>query len=634
LSKTGIQLLPFAAAGQILGAMTAHEHRTQPQCFLGIEGGATRSVAVLVNGAGEVLQRIEAGPGNLKLLSDSELSQLLDSIAGALAKPDAVGIGLAGLRGDNDRSRVLAAASRIWPQSPCLACSDLESALAADCWGTARGGELTRVLVLSGTGSCCYGRDAAGREAKVGGWGHLLGDKGSGYEIGLRALKAVVYYYDRDGSWPALGQRLLRALGLNSPEDLIPWVQSAQKREIARLTVEVFSSWAKRDKIAGDILEGAAHSLARDAVSCARRLSRPERKVQFLLAGSVLLRQPRFSKAVSKLLVELWPRSQVRVLTVESAVGAAKLARDLWAEQASVAVANSGNSSVQQASACAIPLPVSGAMSPTEHRNPRSARLGEMGVAEAVFLMLKEEERVPAILMEHRRSISRAIEWVASALRAGGRLFYVGAGTSGRLGVLDASECPPTFRTSPDQVQGIIAGGAQALLMSIEGAEDDAVAGGQAIKFRGVNGKDVVVGIAASGRTPFVWGALHEASRRRARTILLTFNPHLKIPSAAGLDLMIAPDLGPEVLTGSTRLKAGTATKLLLNMFSTLAMVRLGKVAGNLMVDLNPTNRKLQERAVRIVCELTGVGESRAVEVLRRSRWVVKKAVENLGPRR
>jgi N-acetylmuramic acid 6-phosphate etherase len=241
---------------------------------------------------------------------------------------------------------------------------------------------------------------------------------------------------------------------------------------------------------------------------------------------------------------------------------------------------------------------------------------------------------VPAILMEHRRSISRAIEWVASALRAGGRLFYVGAGTSGRLGVLDASECPPTFRTSPDQVQGIIAGGAQALLMSIEGAEDDAVAGGQAIKFRGVNGKDVVVGIAASGRTPFVWGALHEASRRRARTILLTFNPHLKIPSAAGLDLMIAPDLGPEVLTGSTRLKAGTATKLLLNMFSTLAMVRLGKVAGNLMVDLNPTNRKLQERAVRIVCELTGVGESRAVEVLRRSRWVVKKAVENLGPRR
>src|SRR5262249_30269884 len=159
----------------------------------------------------------------------------------------------------------------------------------------------------------------------------------------------------------------------------------------------------------------------------------------------------------------------------------------------------------------------------------------------------------------------------------GGRLFYVGAGTSGRLGVLDASECPPTFQTHPELVQGIIAGGAEALWRSVEGAEDDPSAGSRAIQFRRVNAKDVVVGIAASGRTPFVWGALEEAKRQKARTILISFNPNLKVPVARKPTLMITPSIGPEILTGSTRLKAGTATKLILNMLTTLSMTRLGK---------------------------------------------------------
>jgi N-acetylmuramic acid 6-phosphate etherase len=222
------------------------------------------------------------------------------------------------------------------------------------------------------------------------------------------------------------------------------------------------------------------------------------------------------------------------------------------------------------------------------------------------------------------------IEAVARAFRRGGRLFYVGAGTSGRLGVLDASECPPTFGTSPDLVQGIIAGGQNALWQSVEGAEDEADAGASAIRFRGVTRRDVVTGIAASGTTPFIWGALREAKRRGATTVLVCFNPFLKIPRALWPTIVIAPNLGPELLTGSTRLKAGTATKQLLNMFTTLAMVRLGKVRSNLMIDLNAANVKLRDRAVRIVQELTGADYCAAQGELERSGWVVKRAVGRL----
>jgi N-acetylmuramic acid 6-phosphate etherase len=219
---------------------------------------------------------------------------------------------------------------------------------------------------------------------------------------------------------------------------------------------------------------------------------------------------------------------------------------------------------------------------------------------------------------------------VEQAFRHGRRLLYFGAGTSGRLGVLDASECPPTFRTPPDLVQGIMAGGQQALWSSVEATEDDAAAGRQAIEFRRIAARDVVVGIAASGTTPFVWGALAEAKRRRATTILLCFNPYLKIPRPLRPTVVLAPNLGPEVLTGSTRLKAGTATKLVLNLFSTLSMVRLGKVVSNLMIDVNPSNAKLRARAVRIVQVLAATDPATAQTALERAGWQVKRAVATL----
>ena len=257
--------------------------------------------------------------------------------------------------------------------------------------------------------------------------------------------------------------------------------------------------------------------------------------------------------------------------------------------------------------------------------------LDKLPVSEAITLMLSEDAKVPKALLGERRQIERAVRAVVRAFRRSGRLFYVGAGTSGRLGVLDASECPATFRTSPDMVQGLMAGGQSALWKAVEGAEDDAGAGGRAIEFRGLTARDVVVGIAASGTTPFVWGALREAKLRGATTILLCFNPFLKIPRASRPAIIIAPNLGPEVLTGSTRLKAGTATKLVLNIFTTLGMVRIGKVTGNLMIDLQPANIKLRDRAVRIVQDLSPADYPAAQRALERSGWDIKKAIARLN---
>jgi N-acetylmuramic acid 6-phosphate etherase len=214
------------------------------------------------------------------------------------------------------------------------------------------------------------------------------------------------------------------------------------------------------------------------------------------------------------------------------------------------------------------------------------------------------------------------------AFANGGRLIYCGAGTSGRLGVLDASECPPTFRTPANLVQGIIAGGRTALWSAVEGAEDDHEAGKRAIISRRITEDDVVIGISASGHAPFIWGCLGEAKDRGATTVLVCCNPAYRDHPL--LDGAILPDTGPEVLTGSTRLKSGTATKLVLNLITTLAMTHSGKVMGNLMIDLNPSNGKLRNRAVRIVHDLTGADEATALATLERNGWIVRAACEAL----
>ena len=235
-----------------------------------------------------------------------------------------------------------------------------------------------------------------------------------------------------------------------------------------------------------------------------------------------------------------------------------------------------------------------------------------------------------AALLREEKKISQAVKLIVRCFRRGGRLFYVGAGTSGRLGALDAYECPPTFSVPPEMTQAIVAGGDQAMHGAKEDAEDDVAGGAQALHSRGVSNKDLVLGIAASGRTPFVWGALHAARELGATTMLLCFNPNLVFKRGTRPTLVIAPRIGPEILTGSTRLKAGTATKLLLNIFTTLSMVRLEKVIENLMVDVHPTNSKLRDRAIRILQALTGTAHDIARNALERNDWSIKNALSGL----
>ncbi len=261
----------------------------------------------------------------------------------------------------------------------------------------------------------------------------------------------------------------------------------------------------------------------------------------------------------------------------------------------------------------------------TESRNPRTEHIDELSTADLVRVINAEDARVaPAVAVELPR-IADAIDRVAERLRRGGRLIYIGAGTSGRLGVLDAAECPPTFGTNPELVVAQLAGGSQAITQSVEGAEDDPDAGARSVRDLAVTERDAVLGIAASGGTPFVLGALAEARRRGALTLSLACNRPAAVEALA--DIAIAPLVGPEVITGSTRLKAGTAQKLVLNMLSTGVMVRLGKTLGNLMVDVRPINNKLRERARRIVSEACDLSPSAAAALLERCGDEVKTAI-------
>lgn len=616
-------------------------HPAQPDSapnsiLLGLECGGTRTVALATDAAGRLLHRIEAGPANSRLLSATQLEAHFRDLARQLPAPVALGIGMAGVREESDRRQVRAAAAKVWPDVPCWAGNDLETGLAA-AEPLRPGAPVTRVIIISGTGSCCYGCNPAGMAAKVGGWGHLLGDQASGYAIAHEALRAVIHAYDLTGTWPALGARVLRARQLNEPNELITWIHQASKAEIAALTVEVFSAAAAGDRIARGVIAAAAERLAADAAACARRLSPNGGPAEFVFIGSVLLRQPGFARVVARHLRQLWPGARTRPLTREGAWGAVVQAATLARNQTHTGRLRSRRSPAPHPKPAADApdflariQPRATATSPTEQRNPRSLDLDRRSIRSAIELMLAEEDAVATALRQETDAIEKAVRRIVRSFRAGGRLFYVGAGTSGRLGVLDASECPPTFRTPPELVQGIMAGGYEALWASIEGAEDDAPAGAAAIAGRDVRRGDVVVGIAASGRTPFVWGALHEARRRGATIMLLAFNPHLAYAPGLRPDVAITPSVGPEVLTGSTRLKAGTATKLVLNLLTTLAMVRLGKVASNLMVDLNPSNVKLRDRAVRIVRDLTGVEADRAEAALVKAEWRIPAALKAL----
>jgi N-acetylmuramic acid 6-phosphate etherase len=592
--------------------------------ILSIEGGGTKTAWVLVEAAmssGDagiefrILDQGKLPPSNLRLTTPERLREIF---GGLPREVDRAGVFLAGCGTEEDRQSLALICRNIWPNAKIVTGSDRDSGLAA----ALDHGD--GIVVNAGSGSSVTGR-RGDRIERAGGWGHILGDTGGGYFLSIEALRLILREYDLHRGEMQFSAKILHALSLNNLDELVHWAQTADKMEIAMLAPVVFEAAAGGDARVNEIVEEGARALCEYTEAVASRLHLLAPKV--VLMGGLFYRDSIYTHAFRRRLKKNLPDARVTTAERPSELGAAWLAAEtrdpvtVWPKL-----------SEKEIEDLAAAL--------TEQRNPRSENLGKMSVRELVELFVEEERFIEDALRAATADLAKAIEMVTGSLRNGGRLFYVGTGSSGRIGILDASEIPPTFGASPDLVQGVIAGGVTALYRSVEGAEDEESAGALAMRERGIRNSDVVIGITASGRTPFVLGAIACAKSLGAKTILLTCNPTVvagvslaaagTAASTVDADLVIALAVGPEVLTGSTRLKAGTATKVALNIVSTGAMVALGKVRGNLMIDLHTTNAKLRDRATRVVADLTQCNYDSALRQLEAADWNLRAVIEKL----
>src|SRR5205809_1772788 len=592
--------------------------------ILGVEGGGTKTAWVLaetvagVNAPSCEFRVIDHGklpPSNFRLTTSDRLRTILAELPKQI---DRAGVFLAGCGTEEDRSSLKQICLEVWPNAKIVTGSDRDSGLAA----ALDHGD--GIVVNAGSGSSVTGR-RGNRIERAGGWGHILGDAGGGYFLSIQALRLILREHDLHRGAIRFTAKILHALSLNNLDELVRWVQTADKMEIAMLAPVVFEAATEGDARMMEIIEEGACVLCEytEAVASGLHLLAPK----VALIGGLFHRDSIYTHAFRRRLKKNLPDARVAVAERAPELGAAWLASELCDH---AAVRPKLSETEIDGLAAAL----------TEQRNPRSKNLEKMSGRELVQVFVEEEKFVQAALRVAAAELTRAVEILAESLRNGGRLFYVGAGSSGRIGVLDASEIPPTFGAPRELVQGVIAGGVTALSRSVEGAEDDETAGALAMDERRIKNPDVVIGISASGRTPFVLGALARAKQSSAKTILLTCNPTTaggadarqpRSPIAATvLDLVITLPVGPEILTGSTRLKAGTATKVALNIISTGAMIALGKVRGNLMVDLHTTSTKLRDRAVRVVAELTQCDYSSAREKLEANGWNLRKIIREI----
>src|SRR5947208_11444581 len=592
--------------------------------ILGVEGGGTKTAWVLVERAGNELCVLDQGklpPANLRLATPGELRAIFSELPKEITS---AGIFLAGCGTEEDRQSLTRLCAEIWPQAKIVVGSDRDSGLAAAL------GHGDGIVVNAGSGSSITGRRDK-RIENAGGWGHILGDAGGGYFLSLQALRLILREYDLHRGEVQFTTKILRALSLNNLDELVRWAQTADKMEIALLVPVVFEAAAGGDARVMEIIEEGARVLGEYTEAVASRLRLLAPKV--VLMGGLFHRDSIYTHAFRRRLKKNLPDARVATAERPPEFGAAWLAAELG-DHVTFHSKLSPNEIENLAEAI------------TEQRNPRSENLEKLSPRALVELFVEEEKFVEGALRGAIADLSRAVEIVTESLRNGGRVFYVGAGSSGRIGVLDASEITPTFGASPDLVQGVIAGGATALYRSVEGAEDEESAGAFALDERGVKPADLVIGITASGQTPFVRGALARAKSLGAKTILLSCNPHMSavlagVSPAAGeiaggtaastdVDRLITLAVGPEVLTGSTRLKAGTATKVALNIISTGAMVALGKVRGNLMIDLHTSSGKLRDRAVRVVAQWAGCDYDSARNMLEANGWNLRAVLGKL----
>jgi len=589
------------------------------ESILGIEGGGTKTTWALLTPAGKKLKQGETGPGNTLLLSDAALEKLFKPICtGAGKNVSAIGGAFAGCQLPAEQSRVEKALRKTWPQAAAVrVMEDTRSVLAA-AFGDAPG-----IVVIAGTGSNVAGQKAVDSPIeKAGGWGHLFADRGSAYDLARRGMEHAFILYAATKKISPLAHEFLTASGKTSMEELVPFLlRDTSKTAVAQWARCVFSAAQKGDRDARTLLDDAANALAEKVAFVANRLKCTNPPVA--LVGGLFDNQPDYIARFQRALKKTCPPAKSFLLKVPGVIGAARVAglKNIPKDKVS-SPEKTGKIIAEPARLAAF------AKAATEQRNPRSRKLDKRTIPQLVDLFIREERHVEKALFAQRREISRAAALIAKKLCAGGRLFYIGAGTSGRLGVVDSSEMPPTFNASPEQVQAIIAGGPAAVFRSQEGAEDAKDTGIAELRARGFSKRDVLCGIAASGQTPFVLAALEFARKLGAATVLLSCNPQRAIRTP--VDVAIDLPTGPELVTGSTRLKAGTATKLVLNMLSTIAMVQLGRVKDNLMVNVQATNDKLRARAVRLVQALTGASFPAAQAALEKKAWRVTAAVEAL----
>jgi N-acetylmuramic acid 6-phosphate etherase len=591
--------------------------------ILGVEGGGTKTAWVLVetlaDTPGSEFRLLEQGKlqaSNFRLTMPERLRAILAELPKQI---DRAGVFLAGCGTDEDRRALREICLDVWPSAKIVTGSDRDSGLAA----ALDHGD--GIVVNAGSGSSVTGRRGDKIE-RAGGWGHILGDAGGGYSLSVQALRLILREHDLHRVELDFTEKILRALSLNNFDELVRWVQAADKMEIAMLAPVVFETGAAGGQRMMEIIEEGARALCEYTEAVADRLHLLAPKV--VLMGGLFYRDSIYTHAFRRRLKKNLPDARVASAERAPEMGAVWLAAG--AQDHAAFHAKPSQTEINDLAAAL-----------TEQRNPRSEHLEKMSARDLVQLFVEEEKFVQEALGSATADLARAIETVTESLRDGGRLFYVGAGSSGRIGVLDASEIPPTFGAPTHLVQGIIAGGAMALQRSVEGAEDEQSAGAFALDERKVKPADVVVGITASGQTPFVRGALARAKSLGAKTILLTCNPAVaggadsghgakprSTPAATDVDVLITLGVGPEILAGSTRLKAGTATKVALNMMSTGAMIGLGKVRGNLMIDLHTTSTKLRDRAVRIVAAVTQRDYESARGLLEANNWNLRAALE------
>ncbi len=583
--------------------------------YIGINGGATRTTLVAVTPDLTQLAKVESGPTNYHNIglaaTRANLSEGLSQLAQTLNMPmgsfAGIGAGLAGVDRPEDQALIREVFRSIVPNMPLVVENDAIPALMAGA------GERYGVITISGTGSITYGVNRAGDLLRCGGWGYFL-DEGSGYDIAREAIRAVADATDEAAPTTLLTERLLARLNLPNPQALIPWLYAPERTvtEVAGAAAEAVML-IDDDLTARRIIVQAADRLAKAAMTVARRLDFEVSAFPVVMSGGLFdnceLLRLRFAYTVRT----LYPRAEIIHAARSAAVGAAML---VLAKEGLSAKFEMGG----------IPVVVADRRA-TEQRSILTMHAGSRPTLELLSTMNWEDSRIGAILAPQLPQLAALIDEAAPRFKQGGRVIMAGAGTSGRLAVLDAVECRPTFGVTPEQVMGILAGGNDAMMNSIEGAEDDEAEGRAQIAGRDVGDLDTVIGVAASGSTPFVIGILKEAAERGALTGSITNVVDAPISRLAQYPLVAAT--GPEVLTGSTRLRAGTAQKLLLNMLTTGIMVRAGRTLDNLMIDMAASNLKLNHRAKVIVQDATGLSIEQAAILLAEADGNIRHAIES-----